>query len=252
MPYLSKIRINPMRESGRDMFANPQVVHAMVQQGIATQPVTERTLWRWEHSNPHQPHLLVLTETRPDWMHIAEQAGWTHADGEHFLIRDYQPLFDQLALGREFAFKLTANPVQNTRNPIKPTPAQAERVAQDPKIRGHRLGHRTAAHQLAWLLKKQERCGFTIPVTTLPEGDDGTEPVRVPNVRVIARDIVRFKKGKDRNAPSVSLAVATFEGVLTVSDTVALRATLLNGIGPAKAYGCGLLTLAPLPGTAHG
>ena len=251
MPYLSKIRINPMRTCGREMVSNPQVVHAMVQQAIAVQPVTERTLWRWEHSNPHQPHLLALTETRPDWMHIVEQAGWTNADGEHFIIRDYQPLFDHLALGREFAFKLTANPVQNTRNPIKPSSAQVERTGQDPKGRGQRLGHRTATHQLTWLLKQQDRCGFTIPVTTLPEGDPDTDPVDVPNVRVVARDILRFTKGKDRNTPPISLGVATFEGVLTVTDTASLRNALLNGIGPAKAYGCGLLTLAPLPGTVH-
>ena len=252
MPYLSKIRINPMRNAGRDMLASPQIVHAMVQQGIAVQPVAERTLWRWEPTNPHQPHLLVLTETRPDWTHITEQAGWTHADGEHFTIRDYQPLFAHLALGRQFAFKLTANPVQNTNNPIKPTPAQSERVAADAKKRSQRMGHRTAAHQLGWLLKRQQHLGFTIPHTQLPPGEVGTELASVPNVRITARDSIRFRKGKERNGPQITLATATFEGVLTVTDTVAIRAALLNGIGPAKAYGCGLLTLASLPEAANG
>ena len=251
MPYLSKIRINPMRNTGRDMLASPQTVHAMIQQGIAVQPVTERTLWRWEPTNPHQPHLLVLTETRPDWTHITEQAGWTHADGEHFTIRDYQPLFAHLAIGREFAFKLTANPVQNTSAPVKPSPAQTERLTTDAKKRGQRLGHRTAAHQLAWLLKKQEHCGFTIPESTLPTGEPGTKPVSVPNVRITARDSIRFRKGKEHRNPQITLSTATFEGVLAVTNTAALRTALLTGIGPAKAYGCGLLTLAPLPEAAH-
>lgn len=251
MPYLSKIRINPMRNTGRAMLANPHTVHAMIQQGIAVQPVTERTLWRWDPTNPHQPHLLVLTETRPDWTHITEQAGWTHADGEHFTIRNYQPLFAHLAIGRQFAFKLTANPVQNTNNPVKPSSAQTERIATEPKKRGQRLGHRTAAHQLTWLLKQQERHGFTIPETTLPTGEPDTEPISVPNVRITARDSIRFRKGRQHNGPQITLSTATFEGILTVTDAAVLRTALLTGIGPAKAYGCALLTLAPLPEAAN-
>jgi CRISPR system Cascade subunit CasE len=37
-----------------------------------------------------------------------------------------------------------------------------------------------------------------------------------------------------------------FEGRLLITDPDALRAALVTGIGPAKGYGCGLLTLAPV------
>lgn len=40
----------------------------------------------------------------------------------------------------------------------------------------------------------------------------------------------------------------TFDGRLEVTDPAALRRTLTQGIGKAKAYGCGLITLAPLTG----
>lgn len=254
MPYLSKIRINPMRDTGRTMLANPHRVHAMIQQGIATQPVNERTLWRWETaSNPYQPHLLVLTQSRPDWNHIAEQAGWPNADGEHFAIRDYQPLFDHLAIGREFAFKLTANPVQNTNNPTKPSPAQAARLDSDPKKRGERLGHRTAAQQLDWLITRTARHGFAIPEITLGHHPDptNTTPVTTHDLRLTARDRLRFTKNNASKSPPITLATATFEGRLAVTDPDLLRTTLLGGIGPAKSYGCGLLTLAPLPEAAR-
>lgn len=246
MPYLSKIPINPMRNAGRDMLANPHLVHAMIQQGIAVQPVVERTLWRWEPTDSHQPHLLVLTGTRPDWTHITEQAGWPHADHEHFAIRDYQPLLTRLSAGRRFAFKLTANPVHNTNEAARPATTQAERTVADPRRRGQRLGHRTESHQLAWLLKRQERYGFTIPEMTLPSAEPDTEPISVPNVRVTTHDTLRFHKGRHRGGPQVTLSVATFEGVLAVADAAALHTTLLNGIGPAKAFGCALLTVAPL------
>jgi CRISPR system Cascade subunit CasE len=44
----------------------------------------------------------------------------------------------------------------------------------------------------------------------------------------------------------VELGVAVFEGALTVTDAGRFVAALSQGIGRAKAYGCGLLTVAPL------
>lgn len=51
---------------------------------------------------------------------------------------------------------------------------------------------------------------------------------------------------KHSNGPRVTISTATFQGRHRVTDAEALRAALLTGIGPAKGYGQGLLTLAPL------
>ena len=51
------------------------------------------------------------------------------------------------------------------------------------------------------------------------------------------------RKGKRMRVPVVT---ATFDGRLTVTDPEALRQALTSGIGRAKAYGCGLMTLAPV------
>jgi len=48
----------------------------------------------------------------------------------------------------------------------------------------------------------------------------------------------------------VSLVTASFEGLVIIADADLLRATLVSGLGRAKGYGCGLLTLAPPPGTS--
>jgi CRISPR system Cascade subunit CasE len=63
-------------------------------------------------------------------------------------------------------------------------------------------------------------------------------------VSIVSRDILRFRKQPDGSR--VILSTATCEGRLRVTDPDALRASLLGGIGPAKGYGQGLLTLAPL------
>nr|WP_272926766.1 type I-E CRISPR-associated protein Cas6/Cse3/CasE [Streptomyces sp. SID4946] len=70
------------------------------------------------------------------------------------------------------------------------------------------------------------------------------DPSAGPAVTITSRDILRFRKRPD--GPRITLSTATFEGRLHVTDPDALRASLLDGIGPAKGYGQGLLTLAPL------
>jgi CRISPR system Cascade subunit CasE len=261
MTYLSRIRINPLRAASQKLLASPRAMHGAVMGGITGPPGSERVLWRLDADNPHRPHLFVLTHTKPDWTHIVEQAGWPGADGEHAAIRDYNPLLDQIATGREFAFRLTASPVQNTKNPVKPSPGQAKTLeAGQGRGRGLRMGHRTAAAQLDWFLKRTESWGFLVPDARIDPPAPGLEPVtqHAPNhdgtpapspareVRTIDRRRHSFtKNGRD---PLVVIHTATFEGRLRITDPETLTNRLLNGIGPSKAYGCGLLTLSPLPG----
>ena len=258
MPYLSKIPLNPHRRTASSLLGNPHRMHATLLAGLAVQPVTERVLWRLESDTAHRCEVLVLTESRPAWDHLVEQAGWPDADGGNSLIADYTPLLQRIALGREYAFRLTANPVQSVRRPQKPSDTQAALLdkhdanpgtAAQRGARGFRVPHRTAPHQLQWLLDRTERCGFTIPTPPTPAPAPGlthdTPTTSAPAVTMTSRDVLRFRKHP--NGPHVTLATATYQGRLCVTDTDALRATLLNGIGPAKGYGQGLLTLAPLP-----
>jgi len=262
MPYLSKIRINPRRPGALRLLGNPYKMHGAVQAGFPD-TVDERVLWRLDADDPHRPHLLVLTErSRPDWTHLAEQAGWPAADGEHFHVRDYTPLLQRLAAGQEYAFRLKANPVQNTKHPDKLTSVQEARAKaaeqSGNRMRGFRIGHRTAKAQLGWLLKRCQNpaTGFDIP-TVAPEPapapglDLPHDTTPAPAVTLTERDTVRYRK--EHNGTQLTLSTATFEGRLRVTDPEALRRTLLGGLGPSKAYGCGLLTLAPLdPEQAHG
>ncbi|WP_431983091.1 type I-E CRISPR-associated protein Cas6/Cse3/CasE [Streptomyces qinglanensis] len=245
MPFLSRIRINPLRAESRKLLTSPRAMHAAVQGGLPGTPDEERTLWRLDDDNPHRPHLFVLTSSRPDWTHLVEAAGWPDADGEHHAIRDYKPLLDQLALGREFAFRLTANPVQNTNRPAKPTPRQAERLAAGER-RSFRLGHRTATTQLAWFLTRIHRWGFEIPQAPALEDTHNTEGEAPHDVRIIARDRRSFRKEPSSKEARVVMHAVTFEGRLRITDAATFTEKLLGGIGPSKAYGCGLLTLAPL------
>ncbi|GGY04185.1 type I-E CRISPR-associated protein Cas6/Cse3/CasE [Streptomyces minutiscleroticus] len=253
MPYLSKIALNPRRRAAVALLSNPHRLHAAILSGLAIQPVTERVLWRLDSNTQHRAEVLVLTESRPSWAHLIDDAGWPGADGGAPLIADYTTLLDRLVRGREFGFRLTANPIQNVSRPTRPSEQQAARIKEGAdngkRHRGFRVAHRTAAQQLEWFLKKCERHGFTIPEATATPPAPGLQNEDQdmsagPAVTIVSRDILRFRKGPD--GPRVTLSTATFEGRLRVTDPDALRACLLGGIGPAKGYGQGLLTLAPL------
>ncbi|MFD0396389.1 type I-E CRISPR-associated protein Cas6/Cse3/CasE [Streptomyces nogalater] len=97
----------------------------------------------------------------------------------------------RLTRGREFAFRLTANPVQTVQRPDKPSEQQTQRLKAladtHEKQRGFRVAHRTAAQQLAWLLARAERHGFTIPAARTgptidlePSAPDGPPAERHP------------------------------------------------------------------------
>ncbi|MEV7868802.1 type I-E CRISPR-associated protein Cas6/Cse3/CasE [Streptomyces sp. NPDC088124] len=264
MTYLSRIRVNPLRAQSRLLLANPRAMHGAVMGGVPGAAGSERVLWRLDADDARRPHLFVLTSSKPDWTHVIEQAGWPDADGEHAAVRDYAPLLRQIAGGREFAFRLTASPVQNTQSPHTPTPAQAARLAartDSKRERGFRLGHRTAAAQLGWFLDRTERWGFDIPASRSDSpalGLDQPSPDTVLDAQAAPRDInplrevritgrQRHSFTKDGKGPRVTFHSATFEGRLRVTDPTVFTTRLLEGIGPSKAYGCGLLTLAPLP-----
>ncbi|MET9782411.1 type I-E CRISPR-associated protein Cas6/Cse3/CasE [Nocardiopsis alba] len=263
MPYLSRIRINPLRSGSQPLLKNPHKMKIEVLGGVPARAQDEPVLWRLDTFDRHQPQLLVLTHTKPNWDHIVERAGWPGADGEHALIRDYEPLLSRLVIGREFGFRLTANPVQSTATPDKLTEHQRKAVDNAPTSdgrsrlrRGFRVGYRSARHQMDWLLRRVSKAGFEIPLARTAEAGAPGMPEQgdpVPDVRLVAGRQLRFhkKRPQQEQKPPITLVTATFEGRLRVTDPELLRSVLLNGLGPAKRYGCGLLTLAPLSETRN-
>lgn len=210
--HLTRFEINPHRRDARTMLASPQRMHAAVLAAYPESREEGRVLWRLDDGQ-HDVVLYVVSPDKPDLTHLVETIGRPTYGWQ---TRDYGPFLDRLTEGERWAFRLLANPVHNTR--------------PDDGGRGKRVGHVTIAQQTGWFLRQAGRHGFTIPSTTHDE----------PDVAVRGRRTQRF----DRRGRTVTLSTAVFEGILRVEDPAALRAALIGGIGPAKGYGCGLLTLA--------
>ena len=86
---------------------------------------------------------------------------------------------------------------------------------------------------MGWLLDRAERNGFRVC-----DGADGS-----PQLKVSQRNKSSFMHAGTK----ATLSTAVFDGVLEVVDEELLRQALCCGIGRAKAFGCGLMTIAPLP-----
>lgn len=214
--YLSRFEINPARRGAQKLLGSPQAMHAAVLAGFPPSSTTVpggRVLWRVD-SGPQTQTLYIASQAEPDLTHLVEQAGWPTTQA--WTTRPYDGLLASLEPGQSWAFRLTANPTRS--------------IQIGERRRSQRVGHVTAAQQLAWFTERCRGWGF-----------DATEG-GAPTVAVTRRLTRQFR----RQGQTVTLVTAQFDGVLTVSDAELLREALCQGVGPAKAYGCGLLTLAPL------
>jgi len=219
MSFLTRMPLNPARRGTRSLLASPQSMHAAVLASfppdVGTDDSEGRVLWRVDRDTPHEVFLYLCSPRRPDLTHLVEQAGWPTSSS--WQTRDYAPLLDRLAVGQRWAFRITANPVRRVRDEKHPD-------------RGAVRAHVTASQQVEWLVSHAAAAGFAVPQT--PDGQAA--------VQVAERSVRTFA----RQTAMVTVATARFDGVLEVRDDTLLRRTLVAGLGRAKSYGCGLLTLA--------
>lgn len=230
--FLSRMQLNPARRDGRRLLSSAQRLHAAVLASFPDPPTGEtggpRVLWRLDQEG-HKTWLYVASPDRPDFLHIVDQAGWPASD-QTWVTKDYGPLLDRLDAGQRWRFRLVANPVHKVR------------ISDDEKETKRRALVGAGARE-RWFLDRAERCGFQVAPAASDseaEGDLGLDLV------LAGADVASFRKGDGEARREVTIARTQYDGVLEVTDADRLRAALAAGIGPAKGYGCGLLTLAPV------
>lgn len=236
--YLTRMYLNGRRRQTMRFLRDPQAMHAAVESAFPpdSDEQNSRLLWRIDTTQT-DTKLFIVSSRVPSLEHVQEQAGWdTEATWE---TKSYDQLLTRLMRGQRYGFRLTANPVHT--------------VTGDDGVK-RKLAHVTVAQQLAWLGDRASTLGvqFLGSDQEPPAADDAlvdVEPSQGPHVaegiKVSARETLRFRRGQHQ----VTLARAQFDGAFEVVDVEQLRDVLVNGVGRGKAYGCGLMTLAPLRGT---
>jgi CRISPR system Cascade subunit CasE len=148
--------------------------------------------------------------------------------------------YNRLRKGQTLSFRLRANPTKRIGKVIK----------GDADLKGKRVGLIHEKDQIDWLVRKGEvreqdkAGGFQILVNKVVDRDGETK--EVPRVSVHREGKQRGrKKGQGGSHKTTHLAVR-FDGLLQIVDAEAFRETLIRGIGPGKAFGFGLLSVAPV------
>jgi len=169
------------------------------------------------------PIITVQSAVEPDWEYAFQNAGYLLAHPP--IVNDFDPRFPP---NQRLAFRLRANPVRRASSNSR----DSEGNTLDAKWHGKRIP--VPFHQLdLWLSRHAERPSSGFKILTIARKTTG---------------YVYLKK-KETNEKSQRLFSVLFEGYLEVTDTHNLATTLARGIGPAKAFGFGLLSVKPLKDT---
>jgi CRISPR system Cascade subunit CasE len=207
--YLSRLTLNSSRRALL-WVSNPYRVHQRLRMAGGDDP---HLLFRIEENAQGANQILVQTQNPPDW---------DKAFGDFpvlfcpFECKSFTP---QLKVGRSYRFRLLANPT------AKKT---LEGEGEPKKVR---LGLLNDEAQQNWLERKIEMAGSKILAS-----------------RILPRGFQHSRKNPTKDENQQTHLAVLFEGILLVEDTARLQNALETGIGSAKGFGFGLLSLAPSSG----
>lgn len=245
MMYFTRFPINMTRRETRSMLASPYKLHAAIagslppKQGVSADTV--RALWRVDRQLDGSMLLYIVSSSKPSLIGLDEQIGFPDLKPQ-WATRNYDPFLGRIEEGQRYLFRLVANPVVSRKSL--------------PNERGDskRIGHLTILQQVAWLAGKEAYGDSNKEVPELFASQDisraerngfsicSNEPGGGCSLIVSDSRKISFKKSDGR---TITLATARYDGILEVIDADALRHALTYGIGHAKGFGCGLLTLVP-------
>lgn len=239
MIFLSQLRLDPLSRRVQAELARPYEMHRTLCHAFPELAGDEwkaaRVLFRVDEDSG-RPRLLVQSKREPDW-----HAFSNHLGGARYLLTppEVKRWELQLRAGQTLRFRLLAN---TTFRPKKADGSDGER-------RGLYREH----ERLDWLGRQGARCGFSLPQAQTTLGRDGKpvifrdRPYDSLTLDLPVCQVVDLNDGRRSPSPDrrIKFSAARFDGVLQISNLNLFTHALENGIGPAKGFGFGLLSLAP-------
>lgn len=208
--FLSRLILNPLSRRVQKELAEPYELHRTLMRAFSEdlQPGDERVLFRVDvQRRTGVPVVLVQSMTEPDWSFLAEDPGYLMPTTPEVQNPASKPFQPRLVRGQLLRFRLRANPTF--------------------RRAGKRLAWLREEDQIHWLDRKADQSGFRIiSITVVPEG---------------------FQKAtRSENKQQMRHYAVRFDGILQVTDPEAFLQALRRGIGSGKAFGFGLLSIAPV------
>jgi len=228
--YLTRITIDPRCREARADLGNCHAMHARVMSGFGGVDAGD---------SPRQAHgvlfvvepqpdgavvLLVQSRTMPDWSLLPRRylRGGPQDLASLRVIPIHEQL-DRLVEAPYLRFRLCTNPTKRLSTRAEPGAGRKN---------GRRVVLKGEVARANWLTRKGLDAGF--------------EVVRAVELVQVEHQTLRGWRSSAPDAPPITLVPVTFSGVLRVLDPARLRAAVERGVGPSKAYGCGLMALWPV------
>lgn len=221
--YLSLLRLNPGSKEVQKDVRDVSAMHSRVMQAFPNvlDPTSKARahfgiLYRLEYSKSHGWVLYVQSKLPPDWDSLPPGYILTVDNQPVCTVKSVAVTYKRLRSGQLLRFRLRANVTKKVDTKSGPNGERRN---------GRRVPLHREEEQIAWLARVAKRFGFV--------------PQQVIISATGVEERVRSHQG------NMTFQGVLFEGVLQVSDPTLFRAALESGIGPGKAYGFGLLSIAP-------
>jgi CRISPR system Cascade subunit CasE len=240
--YLSRIHLPARSRDTQRLLADCHAMHRFVMRQVpeaATETARAElgVLYRVENAEGGQSIAVMLqSAAEPRW---AFELPGVRAEGP----RPLDTFLDGIADGRRYRFRLRANPTRRvSARATRETDIENGRIQLErPESRGKRVAIRGEDQRMAWLERKALAAGFQL-VTGEVRG--GVDPASESRATFTGTRLDLGQPLRDR-AARLTLETCLFEGLLDVADSAKLAAAVREGVGGGKAFGCGLLSLAP-------
>lgn len=220
--YLSRLRLDPTLPSLQPLLRDVRRLHRLLailrpRRGAGDPAPGGRTLFRVEQdADAARTLILVQTPYLPEWEHVpSHQLDLAH-DRDVLQVRSLVVLRERLAIGTRWRYRARVNPSKRD------------------TVSGHRIPLRSRGDIARWWSRKAEGAGLAL----WPDESD--------RVGTHLRDEgwCRLPTGTSGRAP-VTLRSVLVDGDLVVADAARAWRAVCEGVGAGKAYGFGLLSLAP-------
>ncbi|WP_295542253.1 type I-E CRISPR-associated protein Cas6/Cse3/CasE [uncultured Thiohalocapsa sp.] len=226
MRYLSKIELRrgqPLRQLASAIPKNAYSDHQVIWRLMSDTDAGARDFLFRREQLGHWPTFYVLSDRQP----MASDPTWQVAT---------KPFTPTLAAGARLGFVLRANPVRTRK--ASTDPSDKRRYRDDVVMQAKRLeaereldpGRRPSQAELVqragatWLADRAERNGFAL------------EAIHVDGYR-------QHRLNKRGQQTAIRFSTLDYHGILRVLHADRFLGAVHKGIGPAKAFGCGLLLL---------
>ncbi len=224
--YLSRLLLNPQSRAVCRDLADCQELHRTIMSAFPQTEAPGRARERFGvlhrldvDRRRGRLTLLVQSLVVPDWTRLPDDYLIHTVGEENPAVKPVGRIFQALAPGTVLSFRLRANPTRKIDTKTGPDGLRRH---------GRRVELVQEEQQIAWLKRKGCEGGFA-----------------VLSLRVGGLTKEKGRRRDGRTAP-LTLAGVLFEGHLRITDPQKFVShALARGLGPGKAYGLGLLSLAP-------